>query len=45
MLASIMTIALLLLLAIIVTIWRDREERRELKSASTADREKMEIKS
>ena len=34
MLAAIMPIAVLLILAILVTIWADREERRKLESAA-----------
>jgi uncharacterized protein YpmS len=39
MLPIIITIAFLILLAIVVTVISDREERRELRSASRADKE------
>ena len=39
MLPIIIAIAFLILLAIVVTVISDREERRELRSASRADKE------
>jgi uncharacterized protein YpmS len=39
MLPIIITIAFLIFLAIVVTVISDREERRELRSASRADKE------